>query len=51
MNEEAKKFRSKYFYAARRTTLPYDQNEVIKSKFEKAHEKAKKLESKKDIEK
>ena len=34
MTEEAKKFRSKYYYVPRRTTLPYDINEVLQDKFQ-----------------
>ena len=31
MNEDAKKFRSKYFYAARRTTLPEDFDKSVEN--------------------
>ena len=31
MNEEVKKFRSKYFYAARRTTLPEDFDKSVEN--------------------
>ena len=41
MNKKSKEFRSKYFYSPRRTTLPYNPNEVLEEKFKKIHEKRK----------
>ena len=54
MSEEAKKFRRKYLDVVeiQKTTLPDKKSRewIIHSKFQKINENAKKIESKKDIE-
>ncbi len=37
MDEKAKQFRSKYFYARRRTTLPQEVDEISKKKFDEKY--------------
>ena len=39
MNKDSKEFRSKYFYAARRTTLPKDVVEFSEKKYQQITQK------------
>ena len=51
MNEKSKEFRSKYFYAVRRTTLPKNNIEIEEKEFDKKISNKEIHSEKEDIEK